>query len=129
MDLRDMIEIEIEVEGKILVGKIELSCEHSIDQEAQVDNSVYRLGFDGAGVLIIVDGWDYYDAFLKLWKELSDKQIQMLCYGVDSRFRHSGMSRDMSGGLRGYFDGIDLDNVVGIFESGPGLQPRPFPNG
>lgn len=67
-----------------------------------------------------VEGFDYYDCFNKLRAQLAAQSLWLLCKGAARQFHHSGMSRDMTNGTRGYWLTLgkpaSMDQVVGIFD-------------
>ncbi len=76
---------------------------------------------------VTAEGSDFFRAFKEMRSELATMGFIPQCYGANRNAMTSGMSMDMSGGLSVYVaatgDPLSRVKVVGIFDSGPDLDP------
>ena len=73
------------------------------------------------------EGLDYFEALCAVRLKLEAEGILVATYGGSRNVFPSGMSRDMGSGLKAYRLTLGstgrLENLVGIFETGPGIEP------
>ena len=72
-------------------------------------------------------GADYFDAFCEVRRRLEERGLLVRSYGGSRNLVLSGMCRDMGAGLAGYRVTLGKqprrEDLVGIFDTGPDVQP------
>jgi hypothetical protein len=90
-------------------------------------DETHRLMLEFAGMRCDETADDIFDAFGKIRRRLEEIGYRPLCYGAALNCYPSPMSSDMGGGVKLYRLTLGepgrLANLVGIFDSEPGLSP------
>ncbi len=109
--------------------RVKLRAESGAISEARIYHDAarkdHRLILELDGERLIGEGYDYWDGFCNLRKELARRKLIPLCYGASKNVFPSGMSRDMGGGLTAYktIIGQPGGELVGIFDRGDDIEP------
>ena len=87
----------------------------------------YELVLSFAGRRISGSGRDFFEALLEVRRALEPEAMFLLVYGASRNVWPSGMARSMGAGLKAYRMTMGkqalLKDLVGIFESGPNVEP------
>ena len=86
-----------------------------------------KLELSFAGRRISGRGRDFFEALLEVRRTLEPEATFLLVYGASRNVWPSGMARSMGAGLKAYRMTMGnqalLKDLVGIFESGPDVEP------
>ena len=90
-------------------------------------SKAWRLSVSFNDRLIAKESTDCFEALVEIRRELESEGIKLLCYGSCKEVHPSGMSRDMSGGVKAYRLTLGwkpgMNDLVHIFETGPDVIP------
>ena len=96
-----------------------------LDEEA--DEDLCHLSFEYPGGEITAEESDYFEAMCQIRLKLETVGWRPICYGSSKCVYPSGMCREMGRGLKAYKLRFGrparLDDLVGIFETGPDIEP------
>ena len=91
------------------------------------DDDLCHLSFEYPGGKIAAEELDYFEAMCQIRRELEAVGWRPICYGSSKCVYPSGMCRDMGRGLKAYKlrfgHPARLEDLVGIFETGPDIEP------
>jgi hypothetical protein len=97
----------------------------ALDEEG--DGDLCRLTFRYPGGELTAEASDYFEAMCRIRLDLDKAGWRPACYGASRNVYPSGMCRDMGRGLKAYRVRLGhhpkLDDLVGIFETGPDVEP------
>ncbi len=87
-----------------------------------------HLTFRYRGLALEESATDYFEALCRIRSRLEEEKLIPFCYGASLNVYPSGMSRDMSAGMKAYRLTIGKhaspkSDLVGIFEVGPDVVP------
>jgi hypothetical protein len=93
---------------------------HAENRRCVLDLSLGTLEVSGQGA-------DYFEALCEVRLKLEERGLLVASYGGSRNLFLSGMCRDMGAGLDGYRVTLGKkpgrENLVGIFDTGPDVQP------
>jgi len=99
--------------------KVELYFKAQIKGNTDKDKVILNLFSDQINFTNI-EGYDFFDALVKLRRLLEDRKLFILCQGSAKNVYPSRMIRDMSSGLKAYVLKLgkktSIDNLVEIFD-------------
>jgi hypothetical protein len=91
------------------------------------DEDLCHLSFEYPGGEITAEESDYFEAMCQIRLRLEMVGWRPICYGSSKCVYPSGMCRDMGRGLKAYKlrfgHPAGLDDLVGICETGPDIEP------
>jgi hypothetical protein len=103
------------------------ACSQGVFTLEEGEGDLCRLRLQHAGGELTVEAFDYFEALCQIRRELEKSGWRPVCYGGSKSVYPSGMCRDMGRGLKAYRLQLGrparLEDLVGIFESGPDVEP------
>jgi len=121
-----MVEVPIlNPEGATCIAKLECTVRCWIEEGCLRDKSKIELSAPGVAVAATAD--DFFHALIQIREKLEPEGWRVLCYGASLKVWPSGMSLQMSGGLRAIKREpgrpLSINDVVDIFGTGPDVVP------
>ena len=107
------------------IAKLECTVRCWIEEGCLRNKSKIELSAPGISIAAAAD--TFFHALIQIREKLEPEGWRVLCYGASRNVWPSGMSFQMSGGLRAYKrvpgQTVGLGNLVDIFATGPDVVP------